>query len=89
MRKVIPLQQPVASVKGTTTLNEQQLATIQDLQGFHAINAGPGTGKSATLIARLFRIREVYPLATVLSDGCLGGYGPSLEVAGHSTSERR
>ena len=66
MKKVIPLQQPVASAKGTAKLNEQQLAAIQDLQGFHAINAGPGTGKSATLIARLCRIREVYPSATVL-----------------------
>ena len=66
MKKVIPLQTKlVASVKGTT-LNEQQLAAIQDLQGFHAINAGPGTGKSATLIARLHRIHEVYPTATVL-----------------------
>lgn len=67
MKKVIPLQtKSVASVKGTTTLNEQQLAVIQDLQGFHAINAGPGTGKSATLIARLHRIHKVYPTATVL-----------------------
>ena len=67
MKKVIPLQTKlVASVKGTTTLNEQQLAAIQDLQGFHAINAGPGTGKSATLIARLHRIHKVYPTATVL-----------------------
>ena len=67
MKKVIPLQtKPVASVKGTTTLNEQQLAAIQDLQGFHVINAGPGTGKSMTLIARLYRIQEVYPSATVL-----------------------
>lgn len=67
MKKVIPLQtKPVASVKETTTLNEQQLAAIQDLQGFHVINAGPGTGKSMTLIARLYRIQEVYPFATVL-----------------------
>ena len=67
MKKVIPLQtKPVASVKGKTKLNEQQLAAIQDLQGFHAINAGPGTGKSATLVARLQRLHEVYPSATVL-----------------------
>ena len=66
MKKVIPLQQSVASVKGTTTLNEQQLAAIQDLQGYHVINAGPGTGKTATLVARLQRIHKVYPTATVL-----------------------
>ena len=66
MKKVIQLQQPVASVKGTTKLNKQQIAAIQDLRGFHAINAGPGTGKSATLVARLRRIHEVYPSATVL-----------------------
>ena len=67
MKKVIPLQtKPVASVKGKTKLNEQQLAAIQDLQGFHAINAGPGCGKSKTLVARLQRIHEVYPSATLL-----------------------
>ena len=63
MKKVIPLQQAVAT---TPTLNEQQLAAIQQLEGIHVINAGPGTGKSATLIARLCRIHEVYPSATVL-----------------------
>ena len=65
MKKVIQLQQPVESAK-RTILNEQQLAAIQDLQGFHAINAGPGTGKSMTLIARLHRIYEMYPTVTVL-----------------------
>lgn len=66
MKKVIPLQQPVASLKGKMNLNEQQLAAIQQLEGIHVINAGPGTGKSATLVARLRRIHEVYSSATVL-----------------------
>lgn len=63
MKKVIPLQQAVAT---TPTLNAQQLAAIQNLQGYHVINSGAGTGKSSTLVARLRRIHEVYPSATVL-----------------------
>jgi len=67
MKKVIQLQtKPVAPVKGKTTLNEQQGAAIQELSGYHVINAGPGTGKSATLVARLQRIHEFYPTAAVL-----------------------
>lgn len=67
MKKVIQLQtKTVAPVKGKTTLNEQQGAAIQELSGYHVINAGPGTGKSATLVARLQRIHEFYPTAAVL-----------------------
>ena len=64
MTKVIPLQ--AQAVATTPPLNAQQLAAIQDLQGVHVINSGAGTGKTATLVARLLRIREVYPSATVL-----------------------
>ena len=64
MTKVIPLQ--AQALAKTPMLNAQQLAAIQDLQSYHVINAGPGTGKSATLVARLQRIHEVHPLATVL-----------------------
>ena len=68
MKKVIQMQNnSVASVrKGTMTLNEQQLAAIQEFSGYHVINSGAGTGKSATLVARLQRIHEIYPTATVL-----------------------
>lgn len=64
MKKVIPLQ--AQAVATTPTLNAQQLAAIQQLEGIHVINAGPGTGKSATLVARLQRIHEMYPSTTVL-----------------------
>ena len=68
MKKVIPLQtKPVTSVyHGAKTLNEQQLAAIEELTGYHVINSGAGTGKTATLAARLQRIQEVYPTTTVL-----------------------
>ena len=68
MKKVISLQtKVVTSVRhGAKTLNDQQLAAIQDLQGYHVINSGAGTGKTATLVARLQRIHEVYPSTTVL-----------------------
>ena len=65
MTKVIPLQSKAVPARATA-LNEQQLAAIQDLQGYHVINSGAGTGKSTVLIARLQRIHEVYPMATVL-----------------------
>lgn len=66
MTKVIPIKTNGASVVNAPKLNEQQLAAIQNLIGYHAIDSGAGTGKSATLIARLHRIHEVYPSATVL-----------------------
>ena len=67
MTKILTLQaQSVASVKVTTKLNDQQLAAIQQLEGIHVINSGVGTGKTATLVARLQRIHEEYPTATVL-----------------------
>lgn len=66
MTKVILLQSNIAPVVNTPELNAQQLAAIQDLIGYHVINSGAGTGKSSTLVARLQRIREVYPSATVL-----------------------
>ena len=66
MTKVISIKTNGASVVNAPNLNEQQIAAIQELAGYHVISAGPGTGKSATLIARLQRIHEVYPSATVL-----------------------
>ena len=66
MKKVIPFQQLAASGKVTPKLNDQQLAAIQQLEGVHVINSGAGTGKTATLVARLQKIHEVYPTATVL-----------------------
>ena len=67
MTKILTLQaQSAASVKVTTKLNDQQLAAIQQLEGIHVINSGAGTGKSATLVARLQRLHEIYPTATVL-----------------------
>ena len=64
MTKVIQFQ--AQAVATTPTLNAQQLAAIQQLEGIHVINAGPGTGKSATLVARLCKLRAVYPSTTVL-----------------------
>ena len=64
MTKVIPLQ--AQAVATTPPLNAQQLAAIHQLEGVHVINSGAGTGKTATLVARLLRIRKVYPSATVL-----------------------
>ena len=67
MTKILTLQaQSAASVKVTTKLNDQQLSAIQQLEGVHVINSGAGTGKTATLVARLQRLHEVYPTATVL-----------------------
>lgn len=66
MTKVIPIKTNGASVVNAPKLNEQQLAAIQELAGYHVIDSGAGTGKSTTLVARLQRIHEVYPTATVL-----------------------
>ena len=67
MTKVILLQSnPVAAVANTPKINKQQIAAIQELSGYHVISAGPGTGKSAALIARLQKIHEAYPSSTVL-----------------------
>lgn len=52
--------------QGTPMLNEEQQAAIQEVTGYHAINSGAGTGKSTVLAARLQRIQQMYPTATVL-----------------------
>ena len=66
MTKVIPIKTNGKSVVNAPKLNEQQLAAIQELAGYHVIDSGAGTGKSTTLVARLQKIHEVYPTATVL-----------------------
>lgn len=66
MKKVIQMQTNTGVPVRKVTLNEQQLAAVQELNGYHVINSGAGTGKTATLVARLQRIHEVYPTATVL-----------------------
>lgn len=47
-------------------LNDYQIAAIKDIDGYHCINSGAGTGKSSVLVARLQRIHELCPSATVL-----------------------
>ena len=63
MKKIIKMQSVVAPV---ATLNEQQELAIANLTGRHVINSGAGTGKTKVLVARLQRIREDYPDATIL-----------------------
>ena len=48
------------------TLNEQQLAAIEPLEGRCVVNSGAGTGKSTVLTARMLAILQSYPEARVL-----------------------
>lgn len=65
--KIIPIRAGVTiPAQVTPMLNEEQQAAIQDVTGYHAINSGAGTGKTTVLIARLSRIHQLYPTATVL-----------------------
>lgn len=67
MKKIIPIRTGVAiPAQVTPTLNAEQQAAIQEVTGYHAINSGAGTGKSTVLVARLSRIHQLYPSATVL-----------------------
>ena len=67
MKKIIPIRAGVAILAQVTPmLNDEQTAAIQDVTGYHAINSGAGTGKSTVLAARLQRIQQMYPTATVL-----------------------
>ena len=67
MKKIIPIRTGVAiPTQVTSMLNDEQQAAIQEITGYHAINSGAGTGKSTVLVARLSRIHQLYPAATVL-----------------------
>lgn len=67
MQKIIPIRAGVAiPPQVTSVLNAEQQAAIQEVTGYHAINSGAGTGKSTVLAARLQRIQQMYPTATVL-----------------------
>ena len=65
--KIIPIKAGIPiPAQVTPMLNEEQQAAIQEVTGYHAINSGAGTGKSTVLAARLQRIQQMYPTATVL-----------------------
>ena len=66
MKKIILLPGVFDSPLQGTKLNEYQLAAIQELEGYHCLNSAAGSGKSTVLVARLQRIHELYPDATVL-----------------------
>ncbi len=55
-----------SSSESKNNLNDQQLETLRTLPGYHAINAGAGTGKSTCLIARMVLINDQYPDARIM-----------------------